>query len=660
MTPAFNANKIKCYRAASRWYALCFIFILSGALNATEDTLRAWLKKVPRDTTTVDILFLVCQEDLRSKPPEQVAPYIEEAKKICAELLVNASPAYAKIIKKKLSRVLIVNSVLYSHNGEYEKELAVLNEALKLLQEINLKAGIANIYNNIAACYAEQGLYIKSLDYNFRSLRIREELGDSSSLAQTYQGIGMVYFRTKKYDDALKYCERALRINKSLNDVAAVAEGYGSIGGIYFEMDQFDRALEYWKKTLPLSDSLNHILLKAHVLNNIGNVYDKRKQADSAILCYTKAIALYTEVSDAISRVATVANLGGAYFIKGNYALAKKILSENIDSVKKYRQGLLLESVYNALVACDSAMGNFRDAFIHSRLLRQVAAQNAENRSGEKLGELKLNYEIDRRDEEHRRILDQNQIQALQINRSRLVATILAVVLFFSVITFLLLYRQYRYKSERKAAELRQRLLRSQMNPHFLFNVLQAIQNYLVHHGTKESLVYLDSFAMLTREVLEHSRAEHIPLSKEIEMLTNYLRLQKLRFGDRFDYSINIPSSVNAAQILVPPMLSQPFIENAIEHGLSEVEAGGKVEVSFDVQDDVLHMEIVDNGTGMRETNKEEKDHNSLAIQITTERIALLNRRKKKKTTFSITDAYPTEPERKGVRVSFRIPVVRG
>ena len=216
--------------------------------------------------------------------------------------------------------------------------------------------------------------------------------------------------------------------------------------------------------------------------------------------------------------------------------------------------------------------------------------------------------------------------------------------------------RQFRYKNKEREILLEQKLLRSQMNPHFIFNSLQAIQNFILKHNEKDAVKYLGSFASIARSVLENSRLELIPLRKEVSLLGNYLQLQKLRFGNKFDYDIQVDEQMDLDDISIPPMLSQPFIENALEHGMGNISEGGMINVSFWVKDNCLLMEIKDNGNGINSEKSREKSHTSLATTITKERIELMNRKKNSKIMFSIAEAYPGE-ERKGVKVSFSIPM---
>jgi LytS/YehU family sensor histidine kinase len=155
--------------------------------------------------------------------------------------------------------------------------------------------------------------------------------------------------------------------------------------------------------------------------------------------------------------------------------------------------------------------------------------------------------------------------------------------------------------------------------------------------------------------VLENSRLEAIPLRKELTLLENYLQLQKLRFETEFDYTINVDESIDTDGTFIPPMLAQPFIENALEHGLNGA-TRGLIEINFRVEKDHLLLEIKDNGLGIVPGNPGIKGHSSLATVITKERIELMNKKSKTAIVFAIGDAYPGQ-ENKGVRVSFNIPL---
>lgn len=234
-----------------------------------------------------------------------------------------------------------------------------------------------------------------------------------------------------------------------------------------------------------------------------------------------------------------------------------------------------------------------------------------------------------------------------------LLAIIITVI---SLIALYLWLQRRRLVAEKNALISKQKLLRTQMNPHFIFNSLMAIQHFLLRQDSGTAAIYLGKFSKLMRGILSHSKEETITLEKEIEFLDNYLRLQKLRFEESFEYSFNVDENLQLELIKIPPMLTQPFIENAIEHGIKE--SCGKVQVTVFGDDNFLKMVVEDNGVGYLnsvENRAKFQNHESMAINITSERLKLLHKKQKNNITFEITDL--SREGGKGTRVLFKIPL---
>ncbi|MBW6492865.1 MAG: histidine kinase, partial [Lentimicrobium sp.] len=172
---------------------------------------------------------------------------------------------------------------------------------------------------------------------------------------------------------------------------------------------------------------------------------------------------------------------------------------------------------------------------------------------------------------------------------------------------------------------------------------------------------YLARFSHLFRNILEGSVEEFIPLEKEIETVKNYLELQQVRYTGKFTYQVSVDEDLDTEQIQIPPMLTQPFIENAIEHGIRNLSSKGKIDVRFIRRDDKILLEIEDNGIGREKAEEllrqRDKTHKSMATAITMERIAVLNRKLKRKITMEIIDLKDERGEAKGTRVVFGVPV---
>jgi LytS/YehU family sensor histidine kinase len=161
----------------------------------------------------------------------------------------------------------------------------------------------------------------------------------------------------------------------------------------------------------------------------------------------------------------------------------------------------------------------------------------------------------------------QDELNRIRLSRTRAALYITSIAVLLSALILLLVIWQIRLKALRKAVKMEQTLLLSQMNPHFVLNTLANIQSLIIRNEKEPALKYLSCFSVLVRNILESLQAETISLEKERKIITDYLEMQKLRFGDKFDYMISISQELQPEKILIPPMMSQPFIENSIDHG---------------------------------------------------------------------------------------------
>ena len=204
--------------------------------------------------------------------------------------------------------------------------------------------------------------------------------------------------------------------------------------------------------------------------------------------------------------------------------------------------------------------------------------------------------------------------------------------------------------------------LRTQMNPHFIFNCLNAIKSYTLNHDTEGADFYLTKFSKLIRQVLENSRSEKITLHNELETLKLYLDMEKLRSGDKLDYEIHLADDIETDFIEIPPMLIQPFVENAIWHGLMQKEEGGKIEIDCRQKDDkYLIVTVLDNGIG-RERAAELKSktatrHKSFGMKITSERMDIIKQLYDIETKITIEDLKNANGTSAGTKVTLEIPL---
>jgi len=307
-------------------------------------------------------------------------------------------------------------------------------------------------------------------------------------------------------------------------------------------------------------------------------------------------------------------------------------------------------------------MGDYKKAVDYLQLYYEARDSMYASQQGKQLELLMAEDDAGKQLQKMQTLARDNELNRLKLSRTRFVFTGIGVgVLLISVI-FLLVLQRRKLKAEQRSVSMEQRLLRAQMNPHFIFNSLASIQNFVINENSDQASVYLSRFSQLVRNILDNSVEEYVPLEKEISTIENYLELQKVRYGGKFDFKITIDEKIDQENMKIPPMLAQPFIENAIEHGIRHRETPGHIDIRFHLQDGLIRFEVEDNGVGREKAHeiesKQRSRHRSMATSLTRDRLNTLNKKLKKKIRMEIVDRKDESGKACGTRVEFGIPVV--
>jgi LytS/YehU family sensor histidine kinase len=234
----------------------------------------------------------------------------------------------------------------------------------------------------------------------------------------------------------------------------------------------------------------------------------------------------------------------------------------------------------------------------------------------------------------------------------------------------ILLINRYRYRSRQRIAamnhtisELNQTNLRQQMNPHFIFNTLNSIQYYVFQNDKISSNNYMTKFASLIRKTLENSRHTEISIKEELDTLNLYLELEELRFKEKFEWAIRVDEEIDTLAYKIPTMLIQPYVENAITHGLMNKENGkGTLYIQLELKDDHINCTVEDNGIGrakaMEIKKMKNENHHSMGTNITESRLKLVNELYGKNMTVIYTDLLDANGEPAGTKVEISIPII--
>jgi sensor histidine kinase YesM len=242
----------------------------------------------------------------------------------------------------------------------------------------------------------------------------------------------------------------------------------------------------------------------------------------------------------------------------------------------------------------------------------------------------------------------------------------LAAVLLLVIVIFRVRLSKIR-RRERKKSELQNRIagieltaLRAQMNPHFVFNAINSVQYFITNNDPDSSQKYLTKFGRLIRYVLDNSKLTTIPVQKELDALELYLDLEALRFGKKLSYAIDVHPGVDTKYTQIPSMLIQPYVENAIWHGIMHSPVDGRLTVSLEMEDGILKCTVEDNGIGRQKSQalKQEKGtaHTSMGMSNTKERLEIINQVNATGLSVTVTDLYHDSGEARGTRVAISIP----
>ncbi len=511
---------------------------------------------------------------------------------------------------------------LLKNKGDYAAALEYYLQARDLKRQVGDQRGVGSLTGNIGMLYSELGKNAEAMEYHTKAAEIWEKIGNRSGLATTYNNIGVVYMNSQQYGQARKYFTDGLNINNALKDRYGSALGHTNLGTLDIFAEDYPAAMKHFQQAVNIHEKLKNRKELSYDYLKMGKIFRLTKQYDKAL-----------EYADKGSAIAV--NLGLLDFQKDFSLLRSEIYSDQ----KQYKLAYENQVKHNLL----------QDSILRKNVYAGVADVKYKNVYKEKLNSSKT-----REDKLQKTVRSKDgELQLSQQQKAWWIAGSLCLLIVLGFVIALLKIRKV--KMENKQLLTEQKLRRSQMNPHFIFNSIQNIRS-LIHDGQeKQAVDYLNQFSKLTRQILESSNENYTSLADEIELIENYISIQRLLYDNAFEYKVNIDESIDAESIFLPPMLTQPFIENAIKHGLSDKKDNGLLNINFDRKGDKLFFEISDNGAGFNDV-KEPGSHKSMAMDITRER--LVNYTKNPDFVVHADNIFDRDRKIVGAKVAFEIPYI--
>ncbi len=683
---------------------LLFYSNLASQPNTKTDSLRIEYQEAKNDTIKIKTLFKLGYQFLNG-PSDSLIYYFTKALTITDDNIKSLNitkPGYdtdLRNVYKRLSvRANIEIGIEYFYQSDYPIALEYFFKALTLSEEIDDQALASECYSEIGIVYKNQGKYDEALTYNQKSLDYAEMGSDTSWIAACLVNNGTIYFKKGYFTIALNHYVKALKIFEKLKHQRRIEACYLNIGKIYYEQNDLDKALNYFNQALEIAINENEKTGQVNCYLSIGKIYSDKGQYETARNflfksveiaqelgyrhglddCYIKigftflkendfrkakdyyqmALKISKDEDDNPGIAETLNSIAQIYYLEKQYKKALDIALQSLEIAKgtNYLQGKksiyqLLSQIYEVVDKTDLALKYFK---LYSNVKDSLFSEG----KYKAIREIETKFETEKREQQLVLLTEKNQVQLLKISRrNRLFFSSLIVIALILIIGYIL-FRNRSLKARHKAAELEQKMLRSQMNPHFIFNSLIAIQSYIYKKDPVQAGDFLAKFADLVRIILEGSRVEFVKLEREIKMLDLYFELQNLRFENRFEYKIEVGNNIDQENLSIPPMLAQPFIENAIEHGLRHKKEMGYVFVAFKKTDNCISLTVEDNGVGRKKASEIEKSqkHKSIAMAITKERLEIFRKKFKEKFVLGITDLQDKAGVPIGTKITLEIP----
>jgi tetratricopeptide (TPR) repeat protein len=515
-----------------------------------------------------------------------------------------------------------IDATIRAHKAGILIRLTRFDEAEKLLfQNIEnpdiAKSILGSTYNNLGTSYNMKEEFDKATVNYLKAVEIFELFKDSTMLGKTFANLGVIHARLKDYKKAISFMDKGMAFvgkNELLKMQLTL-----NLSAVYYEEKQIDKAISTSHEAEKLANQNNANSVLATVYSNLCRFYLAKKEFDTSIKYGLDALELKQSMNQDDSIVLN--NLGYAYLQNGDDTKALHYLNRALPTAMGEAKSL----IYNNLSQTLQNMGNYRQAVTFAN--KHIQLKDSLNLLAQQknVSELIEKYESEKKQQQLDLLNTKNELNQNKISNQRNFIWAMALFSLFMLFIGFLLVRNHKTTQSLKAAKIQHRLLQTQLNPHFLFNALNSIQAFGYSNNREKLSDYVDSFSKLMRSILESSDQDFITVKEDSQTLKEYLYLQKSSTEHVFETRITIDPDIDP-QVLIPPMFTQPFVENSVLHGV-KTRKDGLIEVHYSEENNCLQVQIEDNGSGVStDPDNYNKLHRSMGMDIMNDRVANLQK----------------------------------
>jgi len=459
--------------------------------------------------------------------------------------------------------------------------------------------------------------------------------------------IATIYYEQQDYREAIK------RYRLMLNYKTHKINAYTNIGNCYSKLRINDSSIYFYEQAEKLARTNNDVLNLANILSNLSLVQSEINELDKSIPNIAESISLITDNELEMLRTPTYINAAMVYLAHKDYDKAEKYAKEALTLNQSIQNLYTDKTLWETLSTIYVEKKDYKNAL---NAFKKYTVLNDSITSSDRKTEIsrkEIQYEADK----------QQTIAVTEIKKQKLLKRVSVIGGSSLIVAFLIGFILYRKKQNAtaktqkalfkvKVSNTELKALRAQMNPHFIFNSLNSIGDYILKNDITSASDYLSKFSILIRQTLENSEKKDILLSEDVNLIKRYLDIENKRFKNSFTYKIIIDKLIDADNTLIPPLILQPFIENSIKHGLSIKENKGHIVIEAIKKGDMILYVVDDNGIGMKTSYKGKQENEmSLGMKITKNRIDIINQLKKTNGDVKVVE------KDKGIRVEVLLPL---
>ena len=546
--------------------------------------------------------------------------------------------------------------------GDYFDALEKYTLAVKMAHDQKRFNAEASFLNNIGSIYNYLGDNLKALDYYIAAYDLKEKNGETAKLPPALINIGGLYVTNGDTAEGLVFLKKALKYAVAHHDDYSRAKASISIGNVHMKYGNPDSAFVYYSAAMEAAKKLDDLTVYVNLLTKLSDFYLETGEQSKALQYAQQALTQSEKIEYNFGIALSAQQLGMLYEYSGDDKKAEFYFKKALDVSKKINATENMLDAYKSLVKLYNKQLLFKRAMNYYSNYVKIKDSIYHEENHRKYSAVKARYEVNEKQRELEKVKLENELNLLHEKQSRYMLWGLLGLSLLIFLVVILIYRQQKIRTLQRTIKLEQKLLRSRLNPHFIFNALTAVQRFIFEKSPVAASDYLGNFSKLIRFILHNASSDRITLKEEVEFLDNYLNLQAVRFDHSFTYSINVEDEVECENIFIPPMMVQPVVENAVEHGVQYLDKKGAINITIKQLKNKVEVVVSDNGVGRKKAAEiqkhKQKNHQSISTDITRKRFANLNKSGNKQVSILIVDLVDDRGNPAGTKVTIILPVL--